>query len=154
LLVTTSGSPEAVQLVAAITILAGLLYVLLYLLKMGWISNFLSESVLTGFIFGIGIDVVIGQLKKITGTTQTGETAWQKLISWIKGLPETNIPTLILGVSLLVMLVLLHRFAPRVPGALVAVVVGIGSAVIFQLEDLGVALTGPVPSGLPSFTLP
>jgi MFS superfamily sulfate permease-like transporter len=70
---------------------------------MGWISNFLSESVLTGFIFGIGIDVVIGQLMKITGSPQSGETAWQKLISWIQGLPETNIPTLILGVSLLIM---------------------------------------------------
>ena len=154
LLVTTSGSPEAVQLVAAITVLAGLLYLLLAVLKMGWISNFLSESVLTGFIFGIGIDVVIGQLKKLTGTTVTGETAWQKLASWIQSLPDTNIPTLILGVSLLIMLVLLHRYAPRVPGALVAVVVGIGAAVIFQLEDLGVALTGPVPRGLPSFALP
>ncbi len=154
LLVTTSGSPEAVQLVAAITVLAGLLYILLYILKMGWISNFLSESVLTGFIFGIGIDVVIGQLKKITGTTESGDNAWQKLFSWIQGLPETNIPTLILGVSLLVMLVLLHLYAPKVPGALIAVVVGIGAATIFPLEDLGVKLTGSVPSGLPSFVLP
>jgi sulfate permease, SulP family len=154
LLVTTSGSPEAVQLVAAITVLAGLIYILLYILKMGWISNFLSESVLTGFIFGIGIDVVIGQLKKITGTAESGDNAWQKLLSWVQGLPETNIPTLILGVSLLVMLVLLHIYVPRVPGALIAVVIGIGAATIFPLEDMGVKLTGPVPSGLPSFELP
>jgi SulP family sulfate permease len=154
LMVTTSGSPEAVQLVAAITVLAGLLYILLAVLKMGWISNFLSESVLTGFIFGIGIDVVIGQLKKITGSPQSGETAWQKLFSWIQGLPETNIPTLILGVSLLIMLFLLHRYAPKVPGALVAVVVGIGAAVILPLAEMGVKLTGTVPSGLPSFALP
>lgn len=154
LLVTTSGSPEAVQLVAAITVLAGLLYVVLTILKMGWISNFLSESVLTGFIFGIGIDVVIGQLKKLTGTTETGETAWQKLVSWIQSLPDTNIPTLILSVSLLVILVLLHRFAPKIPGALVAVVLGIVAAVALDLADMGVALTGDVPSGLPSFALP
>lgn len=154
LLATTSGSPEAVQLVAAITLLAGLLYILLAVLKMGWISNFLSESVLTGFIFGIGIDVVIGQLKKITGSPQSGDTAWQKLLSWIQGLPEANIYTLILGVSLIIVLVLLHRYAPKVPGALVAVVLGIGAAVLFNLADLGVALTGPVPSGLPSFVLP
>ena len=154
LLVTTSGSPEAIQLVAAITILAGLLYILLAVMKMGWISNFLSESVLTGFIFGIGIDVVIGQLKKITGSPQSGETAWQKLFTWIQGLPETNIPTLILGVSLLIMLFLLHRYAPKVPGALVAVAVGIGAAVLLPLAELGVKLTGTVPSGLPSFALP
>lgn len=154
LLTTTSGSPEAVQLVAAITLLAGLLYILLAILKMGWISNFLSESVLTGFIFGIGIDVVIGQLKKITGSPQSGDTAWQKLFSWIQGLPETNIPTLILGVILLIMLVLLHRYAPKIPGALVAVVIGIGAAYVFPLAEMGVKLTGDVPSGLPSFVLP
>lgn len=154
LLVTTSGSPEAVQLVAAITVLAGLMYVLLAVLKMGWISNFLSESVLIGFIFGIGIDVVIGQLKKITGSPESGDTAWQKLFSWIQGLPEANIPTVILGVGLIILLVLLHRYAPRVPGALVAVILGIGAAVILPLADMGVKLTGPVPSGLPSFALP
>ena len=154
LLATTSGSPEAVQLVAAITVLAGLLYILLAVLKMGWISNFLSESVLTGFIFGIGIDVVIGQLKKITGSPESGDTAWQKLFSWVQGLPQANIPTVILGVSLLILLVLLHRYAPKVPGALVAVVIGIGAAMILPLADMGVALTGSVPSGLPSFALP
>src|SRR3990172_3757511 len=154
LLVTTSGSPEAIQLVAAITVLAGLLYLLLAVLKMGWISNFLSESVLTGFIFGIGIDVVIGQLKKITGTTGSGESAWQELYTWIQGLPETNIPTLILGLGLILLLVLLHFYAPRVPGALMGVVIGIGAAMIFPLAEMGVALTGPVPRGLPSFALP
>lgn len=154
LMVTTSGSPEAVQLVAAITFLAGLLYIALAVLKMGWISNFLSESVLTGFIFGIGIDVVIGQLKKITGSPESGDTAWQKLFSWIQGLPETNIPTLILGVSLIILLVLLHRYAPKIPGALVAVVIGIGAAMLLPLADMGVKLTGDVPSGLPSFALP
>jgi SulP family sulfate permease len=154
LLATTSDSPEAVQLVAAITIIAGLLYILLAILKMGWISNFLSESVLTGFIFGIGIDVVIGQLKKLTGTSESGDNAWQKLFSWIQGLPDTNIPTLILGAGLLIMLVLLHRYAPKVPGALLAVVIGIGAAMLLPLADMGVALTGTVPSGLPSFVLP
>lgn len=154
LAVTTSGSPEAVQLVAAITILAGLFYIGLAIVKMGWISNFLSESVLTGFIFGIGIDVVVGQLKKITGTTETGDNTWQKFLSWIQSLPDTNIPTLILGVSLIVLLVLLHRYAPKVPGALVAVVIGIGAAYLLPLAEMGVKLTGPVPSGLPSFVLP
>ena len=154
LLETTGGSPEAVQLVAAITVLAGLFYIVLFALKMGWISNFLSESVLTGFIFGIGIEVVIGQLKKITGTTQTGETAWQELASWIQGLDETNLPTLFVGVGLIVMIVLLRRYAPRVPGALLAAVIGIVAARALDLASMGVALTGDVPSGLPSFALP
>ena len=153
-MVTTSGSAEAVQLVALITVLAGLLYIALALLKMGWISNFLSESVLTGFIFGIGIDVVIGQLGKLTGSPESGATAWQKLFSWLQGLPTLNIPTTILGISLLALLIVLKLYAPKVPGALVAVVLGIGAATVFSLADKGVVLTGDVPSGLPSFALP
>ncbi len=58
LAVTSRGSLEAVQLVAAISVLAGTLYLIFSFLKMGWISNFLSESVLTGFVFGIGIRIV------------------------------------------------------------------------------------------------
>ncbi len=154
LMVTTSGSTEAVQLVAMITVLAGVLYVILALLKMGWISNFLSESVLTGFIFGIGINVVISQLGKLTGSPQSGDTAWQDLYSWIKGLPVANVPTLIVGVSLLILLILLKLVAPKVPGALVAAVLGIGAATILPLASLGVVLTGDVPRGLPSFVLP
>ena len=149
-----ANSTEVVQLVAVITVFAGLLYIALALLKMGWISNFLSESVLTGFIFGIGIDVVIGQLGKLTGSPESGDTAWQKLLSWLQGLPELNAPTAVLGVSLLALLIVLKLFAPKVPGALVAVVLGIGGALVLPLAEMGVVLTGDVPSGLPSFALP
>ena len=109
---------------------------------------------LTGFIFGIGIDVVIGQLGKLTGSPESGDTAWQKLLSWLQGLPELNAPTAVLGVSLLALLIVLKLFAPKVPGALVAVVLGIGAALVLPLTEMGVVLTGDVPSGLPSFALP
>lgn len=145
---------DAVPIVALITIIAGLLYIALALLRMGWISHFLSESVLTGFIFGIGIEVVIGQLGKLTGSSESGETAWQKLFSWLQGLSDLNPATTILGVSLLALLIALKLFAPKVPGALVAVALGIGAAMVLPLEDLGVALTGEVPTGLPRPALP
>lgn len=154
LTITVSGSAEAVQLVAAITLLAGVLYILFALLKMGWISNFLSESVLTGFVFGIGIEVVVGQLHKITGTPETGANAWQKLASWIQGLPATSLPTLAVGLAALGLLLALKLNAPRVPGAVLAVALGIVAAVALGLSDYGVALVGPVPRGLPSVALP
>lgn len=154
LAVASSGSSEAVALVAAITFLAGIFYVILSILKMGWISNFLAESVLVGFIFGIGIDVTVGQLHKITGTTTSGANTWQELASWIASLPQTSIPTLVVGVGILVLLVLLKLYAPKVPGALVAVVLGIGAAVLLNLGHLGVALVGTVPRGLPGPVLP
>ena len=65
--------------------------------------QFLSQSVLTGFIFGVAINVAIGQLGKITGTETSGSNAWQELWSWITGLSETSLPTLIVGITALVL---------------------------------------------------
>jgi high affinity sulfate transporter 1 len=148
------GSSEAIALVAAITMLAGILYIILSILRMGWVSNFLAESVLVGFVFGIGIEVAVGQLKHVTGTHVTGENAWQKLASWIESLPQTSTTTLIVGVSALVILFALKIYASKVPGALVALVLGIGASAIFNLSDQGVAVVGSVPRGLPIPALP
>jgi high affinity sulfate transporter 1 len=152
--VAKAGSTEAITLVAAITLLAGILYIILSVLRMGWISNFLAESVLVGFVFGIGIDVAVGQLKHITGTHVTGESVWLKLASWITSLPQTNTATLIVGVVALVMLIVLKIYVPRVPGALVTLVLGIGASAVFDLSAQGVAVVGKVPRGLPIPVLP
>jgi len=154
LAVASAGSDEAVAVAAAIVLVAGLLYIIMYLLKMGWISEFLSASVLTGFTFGVAINVAAGELFKITGTEKAGDNTWGKLWTWITSLPETSIPTLVVGILALVLVFGIKFFAPKVPGALVAVVLGIGATALFGLGDLGVALIGEVPRGLPSFTLP
>ncbi len=154
LAVASAGSDEAVAVAAAIVFVAGLLFIIMYLLKMGWISEFLAASVLTGFTFGVAINVAAGELFKITGTEKAGDNTWQKLWTWITSLPETSIPTLVVGVLALLLVFGLKFFAPKVPGALVAVVLGIGATALFGLGELGVELIAEVPSGLPSFTLP
>jgi high affinity sulfate transporter 1 len=148
------GSSEAIALVAAITMLAGILYIILSVMKMGWVSNFLAESVLVGFIFGIGLDVTVGQVKHITGTHVTGANIWQKLAGWMASLPQTSTTTLVVGVVALVILFALKICAPKVPGALVALVLGIGASTIFDLSAQGVAVVGPVPRGSPTPALP
>jgi high affinity sulfate transporter 1 len=152
--VAKAGSSEAIALVAAITMLAGILYIILSVLRMGWVSNFLAESVLVGFVFGIGIDVAVGQLKHVTGTHVTGANVWQKLASWIASLPQTGTITLVVGVAALVILIVLKIYAPRVPGALLTLVLGIGASAIFDLSAQGVAVVGKVPRGLPIPALP
>ncbi len=152
--VAKAGSSEAIALVAAITLLAGFMYILLSVLKMGWVSNFLAESVLVGFVFGIGLDVAVGQLKHITGTHVSGESVWQKLASWIVSLPQTSTTTLVVGAVALVILIVLKIYAPRVPGALVTLVLGIGASAIFDLSAQGVAVVGKVPRGLPIPAIP
>ena len=79
LAVASAGSDEAVAVAAAIVFVAGLLFIIMYLFKMGWISEFLAASVLTGFTFGVAINVAAGELFKITGTEKAGDNTWQKL---------------------------------------------------------------------------
>ena len=145
---------ETVALVASITLVTGLLFLLLAFFKMGWISQFLSKAVITGFLFGAAIEVVIGELPKLTGTSVEGSNAWQKLGSWLGTLPETVMIALAVGIVSLLLILILRFKAPKAPGALVLVALGIGATAIFNLGDLGLALVGDVPRGLPSLALP
>jgi len=152
--VAAAGSDDAVAMASAIVLVTGILFIIMYLLKMGWISEFLSSSVLTGFTFGVAINVAAGELFKITGTESGGTNTWGKLWTWITSLPETSPPTLIVGVSALILVFGIKFLVPKVPGALVAVILGIAATVLFNLGDSGVELISEVPRGLPSFTLP
>src|SRR6266576_2890591 len=112
-LVTKLGGQEAAQLVAAITLVTGGLFLLLALFRMGWIAQFLSKAVVTGFLAGAAVDVTIGELPKLTGTSSSGDSAWRELATWIQGLGGIHWTTLVVGfVSLGVILGL--RFAAPV----------------------------------------
>ena len=149
-----SSVEDTVALVAAITLLTGILFLLLALFKMGWISQFLSKAVITGFLFGAAIEVVIGELRKLTGTVAEGSNAWQKLFSWLGGLAETDPTTLVVGILSLILILVLRFKAPRVPGALVLVAIGIIATAVFGLGDMGVALVGDVPRGWAGLAIP
>ena len=145
---------DTASFVAGITLASGILFLILAVLKMGWIAQFLSRAVVTGFLFGAAIDVVIGELPKLTGTTVSGTNSFQELWSWLGTLGEGNQATVIVGVVSLVVVFGIRRFAPRVPGALVLVVGGLLASWLLELGDRGVALVGDVPRGLPSLALP
>src|SRR4051812_29194382 len=83
-LVVGVSDQEAAQLVAAITIVTGALFLLMALLRLGWIARFLSKAVITGFLAGAAIDVVIGELPKLTGTSSEGDNAWQEAGLWLR----------------------------------------------------------------------
>jgi high affinity sulfate transporter 1 len=140
--------------VAGLTLASGLLFLLLAVFKMGWVAQFLSRAVVTGFLFGAAIDVVIGELPKITGTDVTGSNSFQELRSWLGSLGDTNTATVVVGVVALVVVFGLRSVAPNVPGALVLVVGGLLASYLFNLDEHGVALVGDVPRGLPTFAIP
>ena len=146
--------PGAAELVAAITLVTGGLFLLLALLRMGWLARFLSRAVVTGFLAGAAVDVVIGELPKLTGTSTSGDTAWAELASWIRSLGDVSWATVLVGAISLVTIFGLRVLTPRVPGALVLVVGGLLASYVFDLGAHGVALVGPVPRGLPAPELP
>ena len=153
-LVTGSSGIEAAQLVAAIAIATGALFLLVAILKLGWLASFLSRAVVTGFLAGAAIDVVIGELPKLTGTSSDGVNAWQELASWARGLGGLSTTTLFVGLVALAVILGLRFRLPKVPGALVLVVGGLLASVLFDLGERGVALVGTVPRGLPVPQLP
>ena len=145
---------QAAQLVAAIAVATGLLFLLLALLRMGWIASFLSKAVVTGFLAGAAVDVVIGELPKLTGTSADGDNAWRELGSWLGSLGDVQGATAIVGLAALAVILGLRRLAPAVPGALVLVAGGLLASYLLDLGAKGVELVGEVPRGLPAPELP
>ncbi len=149
-----TGLHNVASFVALITLVSGVLFLLLAVLKMGWIAQFLSRAVVTGFLFGAAIDVVIGELPKLTGTKVTGSNPVQELWSWLGTLGDAQMVTVAVGAAALVVVFGLRMIAPRIPGALVLVVGGLMASWLFDLGAHGVALVGEVPRGLPSLQVP
>jgi high affinity sulfate transporter 1 len=145
---------DAAALVAAIALVAGIIFVAMSLLRMGWISQFISKAVITGFLFGAAIDVIVGELSKITGTEADGDNAWQELWSWFEGIGDLHGTTALVGVLSLAVLFGLHAAAPSLPGELIVVAVGLLVSTALDLKARGVALVGDVPRGLPSIEVP
>jgi len=133
-----TGTTNAATFVATITLASGVLFLLLAVLKMGWIAQFLSRAVVTGFLFGAAIDVVIGELPKLTGTDTSGSNPIQELRSWFGSLADVSLTTLLVGAVSLVVVFGLRKVAPRIPGALVLVVGGLLASKIFGLGAHGV----------------
>jgi high affinity sulfate transporter 1 len=152
--VTSLAGDDAAQLVTAIALATGLLFLALALFRLGWIAQFLSKAVVTGFLAGAAVDVVIGELPKLTGTDAEGDNAWRELGSWLGSLGDTHGTTLLVGAGALAVILVLRRVAPAVPGALVLVAGGLLASALFDLGAHGVALVGDVPSGLPVPALP
>jgi sulfate permease, SulP family len=149
-----TGIQDVASFVALITVVSGALYLVLGVLKMGWIAQFLSRAVVTGFLFGAAIDVVIGELPKLTGTEVTGSNPLQELWSWLGTLGDAQLATVLVGGAALVVVFGLRVVAPRVPGSLVLVVGGLVASWLLDLDARGVALVGEVPRGLPALQLP
>jgi high affinity sulfate transporter 1 len=148
------GTSGAVGYTAALALATGVVYVALGLLRMGWVSNFLSKAVMAGFILGFSIGIIIDQSHKLFGVDIDTGTYMQELWWTIKALSGTSLTTLAVGAGSLALLLVMRYRLPKWPRALIVMALAIVAAAVLDLGAHGVAVTGKVPTGLFSVGLP
>jgi len=147
-------TPRYVALTSLIALVTAGLLILARLLRLGFLADFLSRSVLVGFLSGVGVQVAFGELHGILGLEKGGQGFLGQLIFNIQHLHQMSIPGFGIALGVLAVIVGFEILAPRFPGALVAVVGAIVASAWFHWGDRGIALVGTVPGGLPRIGLP
>ena len=149
------GDPaKLVIATATLTALVGTILLLARLLRLGFVANFISTPVLTGFKAGIGCVIVLDQLPKLLGIHVTKQGFFRDLFSVARHIPETSSLTFAVAVATLLVLISFKRLWPRIPAPLVAIGGAIAAVWYFGLQDKGLAVVGLIPQGFPSLTLP
>ncbi len=139
---------------ATLTILTGVLLVAAFLLRLGFVANFISLPVLTGFKAGIGLVIILDQVPKLFGLHIEKQGFFLDIIAILRHLSETHPVTLIVALAAMLALIVAERLKPHSPAPLVVVALSIAICWLFGLPDRGVAVVGHIPRGLPALTLP
>ncbi len=150
----TTGSPEYVAYAGILALMAAAFLILARLIKLGFLADFLSRTVLIGFLTGVGIQVAIGQISGMLGIPGGGAGPVQKLITDFQQLGQTNLYALAISIAVLGIIVGARRINKKIPGPLIAVIGAIMVSYLFNLSSYGVAVLGTVPGGLPKIGLP
>ena len=148
------GSEQYVRLAGLAALLAGGMLLAARLARLGFLANFLSRTVLVGFLAGVGIQVAAGQLPDMLGVTAAGQQTLPRLLKVVRALPHAHLADVAVSIGVIVIVVAARRITPRIPGPLIAVIIAIIVSWAVDLARRGVAVVGNVPRGLPSLGLP
>lgn len=149
-----AGSAEYVSLAAGVAIVTGAVLVLARVVRLGFLADFLSRSVLIGFLTGVGIQVAMGQVSGMLGVSDGSGGTIEKFATTLSNLGDTNTTTLLVSLGVLAVILGCRKLDKRIPGALIAVVGAIALSWQLDLAADGVTTLGPVPGGLPKVGLP
>jgi len=171
------GEPLRLQYALALALICGLLFFVFWAFRLAFLANFLSRAVMAGFITGLGVEVFTNQVRKILAAPHAAEAAsgvlaaaerlrdamatsvntegyFVEVLALIDSVPRANLYSVAIGVSAFLIVRLLKRYAPRIPGALAALVLLTAAVAVFDLPAKGVGVLGAIPSGAPTLTLP
>ena len=156
-LVASDGDPQkAVVLASMLALMVGVIMVLASVAKLGFIADLISKPTMIGYMNGLAVTILVGQLPKLFGFSVSGEGFIGDLVGFIQGLAggEAVVAAAAVGIVGIVLILALQRWLPKVPSVLVMVVLAIWATSLFGLADRGVSLVGELPQGFPPFTIP
>jgi sulfate permease, SulP family len=148
------GSTKYVALASTVALLTAGFLLFARLLKLGFLADFLSRTVLVGFLTGVGFQVGIAVLGGMLGVETHSRRSLFQLAEVLRALPHVHLPTVLLSISILVVIFGLHSLAPRIPGPFIAVVCAIVASFTFEFAERGIEIIGPFAGGLPHLGWP
>ncbi len=150
----SGGDPQRqLALMVVLSLITGVLLIIGAVLRLGFVASFLSQPILTGFLNGVALVMIAGQLKTLCGYSGNARGFVLRLVEFAQRVWESHIPTLLLGLGLMALLVAGRRLYPRLPSILISMVLSVLLVVGFGLEQKGVAVIGAVPAGLPQLSV-
>jgi len=149
-----AGSANAAELAAMLALLVAICFAAAWALRLGWIADYFSRPVLVGYIHGVAVVLVVGQLGKLLGLSIDAKDPLPQLWEVIKELGDVSGATVVVSAVSLAALFCLRLLMPKLPAALLVVVTAIGLSWAFDFAAHGIAIVGPIPAGLPSFDIP
>jgi sulfate permease, SulP family len=152
-LLLADGSNYGV-LTATLAILVGAICCVGYVARLGFLANLLSKPILVGYMAGVALIMIAGQLGKISGISISGATVFAQVSIFIQQLNSIHWPTLILAGLVFGFLLSIGQFFPKAPAPLLAVLIVTAAVAIFDLQGHGIAVVGAIPAGLPQFIVP
>jgi high affinity sulfate transporter 1 len=156
-IIGSHGDPKrAVALAAALALMVGAIITIAGIARLGFIADLISKPTIIGYMNGLALTILVGQLPKLFGFSVKGDGFRAELTGFVQGVADgkTVGAALAIGAFGLVVIVVLHRVLPRLPGVLIAVVLSILATSVFDLASHGVSLVGKLPQGFPPFTVP
>jgi high affinity sulfate transporter 1 len=148
--VAVVGSEEYLAAGSALAVIVGALLLAASLLRLGFVADLLSRPALVGYLAGLGVTLFVSQLGKLTGVAVPADDAIGRVVDFVSGLGDLHTATSALGLGTLALILVLKRFAPRLPASLAGVVLALMVSVVLDLERRGVALVGELDAALPS----
>ncbi|HSS36369.1 MAG TPA: SulP family inorganic anion transporter, partial [Patescibacteria group bacterium] len=152
--IAAGDADRYLALTAGLALVVGVVLLAAGFARLGFISDFMARSVVTGFVFGLAITIIIGQLPKLLGVPGASGPIQIQLANLIEELPDTNLPTLAVGLLSIAAVLILRVATPRIPGPLVVLVGGIAVSSLLDLTAYGVTVVGALPTGLPGLAIP